>query len=288
MLNELTNEQNHLMASISAEYEKNTLSGNDSYDINKIQKGINFIYSLSDMKEPGIVISSSPMHMVQEAKLTKGETIDYLGCGYDSGWTAFYDFFQRIGIEYDKEWGFDIWKDFILNSGVFATVLYENVAFVCIRPCLVKINENDDLHCIDGPAIGWVDGYCEYSLNGVWVPEYLVMTPEGELDIKFFKEEKNADVKAEFIRKYGIQRMLSLGEKICDANNNENKWYVESEYEIWNMGSVFNKKSAPFLKMKNLTTGIYHFEGLPDNCNTIEDALKYRAKNRTINLQGVA
>lgn len=287
-IDELNDEQNNLMATIAVEYEKNALSGEDSYNTKNIKEGINFLYKLADLQEPEIVICSSPMHMAQEAELKEGETIDYLGCGYDSGWTAFYDFFQRIGVEYDKEWQFDTWKEFVLNSGVFATVLCENVAFVCIRPCIVKTNSNDDLHCTNGPAIAWRDGYCEYSLNGVWVPEYLVMTPEGELNIDFFKKETNADVKAEFIRKYGIQRMLSLGEKICDAKNNDNKWYVESEYEVWNMGKIFNKKSAPFLKMKNITTGIYHFEGLPDNCNTIEDALKYRSKNRTINLQGVA
>ena len=30
-------------------------------------------------------------------------------------------------------------------------------------------------------------------------------------EIQFFKKEKNADVKAEFIRKYGVDRMVSLG-----------------------------------------------------------------------------
>ena len=40
--------------------------------------------------------------------------------------------------------------------------------------------------------------------------------------------------------------------------------------------------------MKNLTTGTYHVEGVDPSCNTVEEALKYRAKNREVKLQGVA
>ena len=39
--------------------------------------------------------------------------------------------------------------------------------------------------------------------------------------------------------------------------------------------------------MKNLTTGIYHFEGIHPDVKTIEDALKYRAKNRKIDIVGI-
>jgi hypothetical protein len=199
-------------------------------------------------------------------------------------WCGWYEYAKSIGVEFNND-KYDLFVNF--NSEVNFIIPYKNICFISEKP--LSINwVNNRLHKDGGLAVEYSDGYGMYFLNGVKVPEYLAMTPEGELDIEFFKKENNADVKAEFIRKFGIQRMLSLGEKICDAKDNDNKWYVDSEYEIWNMGKVFNKASAPFLKMKNLTTGIYHFEGIPDNCNTIEDALKFRAKNRNINLQGVA
>lgn len=269
MLNELTDEQNHLMATIAAEYEQKALSGDDSYNPRKIKEGINFIYSLADLKEPEIVICSSPMHMTQEAQLQKGETIDYLGCGYDSGWTAFYDFFQRIGIEYDKEWKFDIWKEFILNSGVFATVLCENVAFVCIRPCTVKTNSNDDLHCENGPAIAWGDGYCEYALNGVWMTEELVMTPSNKLDSKIILREQNAEVRREIVRKIGAEKICKdLG---ADCINKSSDGIYE--LLVLNMG---DGRRRPYLKMINPSIGTYHIEGVHPDCKTVEDALNWR------------
>lgn len=268
-IEELNDQQNHLMATIAAEYETNALSGDDSYNIKKIKEGINFIYSLADLKDPEIVICSSPMHMAQEAELKSGETIDYLGCGYDSGWTAFYDFFQRIGVEYDKEWQFDLWKEFVLNSGVFATVLCENVAFVCIRPCIVKTNANDDLHCEDGPAIAWCDGYCEYSLNGVWVTEEIVMTPANKLDSKMVLKENNAEVRREIVRKIGTEKICKdLGAEVVDKS--KNKVY---ELLILNMG---DGRRRPYLKMKNPSIGTWHIEGVHPDCKTVNDALKFR------------
>lgn len=266
-IDELTDEQNHLMATVAAEYEQKALSGDDSYDVKKIQEGINFIYGLADLKEPEIVICSSPMHMAQEAGLQKGETIDYLGCGYDSGWTAFYDFFQRIGLEYDKELRFDVWKEFILNSGVFATVLCENVAFVCIRPCIVGRNDNGDLHSETGPAIAWRDGYAEYSINGVWVTEELIMTPADKLDPKSVLTEQNAEVRREIVRKIGLERISeALNAKVIDTQDG---------YELLTL-DLGDNRHRPYLKMKNPSIGTYHIEGVHPDCKTVKDALKFR------------
>lgn len=288
MINELTDEQDHLMTTISAEYEQKFLSGDDSYDVEKIVNGINYIYALSDLKEPEIVICSSPMHMAEEAKLEKGETIDSLGCGYDAGWTAFYDFFERIGITYEDT-DFKTWKEFILNSGVFATVLCENVAFVCIRPCVVKTNLNDDLHCENGPAIAWRDGYEEYSLNGVWVPKELVITPAEKLNPDFLTKEKNADVKAEFIRKFGIERLIGHGKVVDSYKAATDPLYFDSEYELIDMAFLFTSfKYAPFLKMKNQTTGVFHLEGVHPDCKSIKEALDFRCGRDTGKYETIA
>lgn len=266
-IDELTDGQIHLMTTVAAEYEQKALSGDDSYNVKIIKKGINFIYGLADLREPEIVICSSPMFMACEAELKPGETIDYLGCGYDSGWTAFYDYFKRIGIEYDKDSNFDTWKDFILNSGVFATVLCENVAFVCVRPCIVKTNKNDDLHCTDGPAIAWKDGYEEYALNGVWMTKEIVMTSPEEIDPKIILKEKNAEVRREIVRKIGAERVCEkLGAKCIDT-------YRDYELLLLDLG---DGRERPYLKMKNPSVGTYHIEGIAPEIKTVKEALNWR------------
>ena len=266
-IEELTDAQNHMMATLSAEYEQLALSGDDSYDIDEIRKGIDFIYSLKDLKSPEIVICESPRDMALEADLKPGETIDYLGCGYDSGWTAFYDFMEQIGVEFDKEFGFTQWKDFIKKSGVFATVLCENVAFVCIRPCIVKTNATDDIHAVDGPAIAWCDGYEEYSLNGVWVDESLVMTPAEKIDPVILLKEKNAEIRREIVRKIGIERVvLKLGAQVIDK---------QGDYELLLLDLKDGRKRE-FLKMKNPSIATWHIEGVKPGITTVKEALAWR------------
>ena len=273
MIENLTKKQEELMEIISKEYENNALSGNDSYDTEKIVNGINFIYKLSDLKEPEIVICNSPKEMAIEAELKPGETIDYLGNGYDSGWTSFYDFFQRIGIEYDNKDEFNCWLDFIKNSGVFATLLYENVAFVCIRPCRVVRNANDDLHCVDGMAIAWRDGYGEYYLNGVSVEESIVMTPSNKLDSKLVLTEKNVEVRREIVRKIGVERICKeLGAVVLDK---------QGTYELLNL-NLGEKMMRPYLKMTNPSIGTFHIEGVHPNCKTVKEALEWRNQTSEI------
>ena len=205
----------------------------------------------------------------------------------DNHWIAYYQYPRKyLNLDYKELGGIlDIWDD--IGKSCSWWYPFENIVFVSDRPCEIHKNAKGQLHKDSTPALLFMDGYCLWMLNGVSVPKYLVETPEDKLDIDFFKKEKNADVKAEFIRKYGIERMVSLGEKICDVKEHLNEYFRASEYELYNMGGVFNRDYAPFLKMKNLTTGTWHFEGVSPECKTVEDALKFRAKNRIIKLEGV-
>lgn len=267
MLNELNDKQEKLMEEISLEYEENALDGDDSYDIDEIVFGINFIYQLSDLQPPEIVICNSPMEMAIEANLKSGETIDYLGNGYDSGWTAWCDYFQRIGIIEKGEYDFDKWRDFILKSGVFATCLYENVAFVCIKPCKVNRNSNGDLHSETQMAIYWRDGYGEYYLNGVSVEENIVLTPSNELDSKLILTEKNAEVRREIVRKIGVEKLCKdLGANVVDMKDN---------YELLDL-NLGDNRIRPYLKMINPSIGTYHIEGVHPDCRTVDQALEFR------------
>ena len=103
------------------------------------------------------------------------------------------------------------------------------------------------------------------------------MTPSGCLDLEFFKKEKNADVKTEFIRKYGIDRMIGMGKEIDTYKNYSNLKWDESEYMLIDMAAIFiNINYAPHLYMKNQTTGVYHLEGVSPECKNLIDAFKFR------------
>ncbi len=200
----------------------------------------------------------------------------YLGLWWLT-WCGWYDYGKFLGVKFDN-YKYDLFLNF--TSEVHFIIPYKGICFISEKP--TEINwENQMLHKDGGMAVKYKDGYGMYCLNGIKVPEYLAITPESELDIDFFKKETNADIKAEFIRKFGIERMLDLGKKIDSYKNYEEGLWIDSEYELWDMANIFESIDyAPHLRMKNLSTGTWHLEGVSPECRSLEQALRFRMKGK--------
>lgn len=80
------------------------------------------------------------------------------------GWTAFSDFFKEIGILKDRL--FDQWLEYC-DAGIFYALQRESVCAICPMPKYVKRNSEQAMHCEDGYAIEWADGYGIYVLDGI-------------------------------------------------------------------------------------------------------------------------
>lgn len=198
---------------------------------------------------------------------------------------SFYDYFEKVlNIDYGKAKGnWKWWK----SSTKFGLIYPLNsVCVISQKPTEINL-VNNRLHADGKPALQYADGFKIWSLNGVRVPQYLAETPASNLDIEFFKKEQNADIKAEFIRKYGIERMVSMGKLIDTWENHEGtnnfEWYKKSEYKIIDMAPIFTTYNyLPYLYMRNQTVpGIYHLECVYNpNSNeqprTILEGLKVR------------
>jgi len=204
---------------------------------------------------------------------------------HDANWLGFYDYFKEVlGLDNQTKDLSGLWK-VAKNAGWWMP--YENICWISERHNILRRNERGALHCENGIALAYPDGWGIWALNGVTVPEELVMTPKEKLSIEFFKKETNADIRAEFIRKYGIERMVSLGKIIDTVSDDSGEWHKRSEYSLVDMASVYGVPFAPHLKMKNLTTGIYHLEGVAPNCKTVNDALKFRCGNKNVTIKSI-
>lgn len=212
----------------------------------------------------------------------KNKELEYIGLGLfsesDLGWAVFYKFLNKIvknKISKDQEDLLNVFYNLATHGG--QTYCFKKIVFSCQKPISVHFNGNRRLHNESGPAALYKDGLALYSIDGIRVPQYLAETPASELDIEFFKNEKNADVKAIFIKKFGIEKMLELGKSVDTYKNYSDPWYIKSEYELIDMSAIFESFDyAPFLKMKNQTTGVWHLEGVAPECRTINDALSFR------------
>ena len=167
----------------------------------------------------------------------------------------------------------------------------DNVCVVCEKPTVIKLNENNILHCDGGPALEY-DGYGDlkiYALEGVNVPEWLATTRANDINIEQYNDIQNADIKAAFIRKVGVERLLGKGVKIDTYENYDEEWWNKSQYELWDMNSIFtSKKYAPYLKMVNQTTGVFHVEGVSPNCKTLVDAIRERFGGMDFTIESIS
>lgn len=204
---------------------------------------------------------------------------------------SFYDYmFNELGIEIDAELKrlYDMWEE---TSKLGLIYPLDNVVIVSEKPTVIKLNENRVLHCDGGPALEYAGHgpFQIFALNGVMVDEYLAVTPGEQLELEYYNKIDNADQKTEFVRKFGVERMLSFGTKLDDYTNYNEEWWNRSEYELWDMKALFpGVRYAPHLKMTNQTSGVFHVEAVSPSCLTLADAIKERLGGRELEIVNIA
>lgn len=138
-------------------------------------------------------------------------------------------------------------------------------------PCTLKVNDRNQPHCSDGPSHEWRDGWKLYHLNGIRVDEWHVMTPPEQLDPLEVLSEANVDIRRELIRRMGIELLLSnLPHRVLSKSG---------DYELLSVDFPGLLTDARYLKMLNPSIGVWHMEGVERTCNTVQDALNWRAQS---------
>jgi hypothetical protein len=55
---------------------------------------------------------------------------------------------------------------------------YEHTCWISERPAYIRTDARGRLHCADGPALRYPDGWRAYAWKGVWVPAWMIEHPE--------------------------------------------------------------------------------------------------------------
>lgn len=279
MLEDLNAEQESLIDPIANEWISDAHAGNTLVNQKTAAETLTKIYALAELKAPEIVFVSGPMDARDFCKEELKQDIkdfDYFGIGFDSGWVSFYDYFQRIGILERDDEEFNAVKEF-MRSGVWATILFENLAICIARPNTVKVDEQGNLHSDKGPAIAFDDGYEEYAWHGAWVTEQIIMKPET-LTSKQITEEKNSEVSRAIAERLGWDEYLKRTDTIL-----VHKWFDEetkSHYELYDFKERKGTLQPRLLKMEspelNDGTRPYYIEPVPPQAKTCQSARRWQ------------
>lgn len=154
-----------------------------------------------------------------------------------------------------------------LASSLQQTVKIGPILIVSENPIYEERDANNLLHCSTGPSCEWANGYKLFHLNGVSCPEWLVVVPSAHLHPSMIQSVINAQHRAEFIRKVGLERCLSyLHYQILDK---------QGDYELIAVEVI--RGTEIWLKMLNPSVGIWHLEAVHPICRTVQHALNWRA-----------
>ena len=146
-------------------------------------------------------------------------------------------------------------------------ILRERVVIFQHRPERISLRDGV-LHNEKESAIRYRGGRVEvYCLNGVRVPDWLVLTRAEEIDPRRIVEIENVQIRAEFVRKVGIDRVCyKLGRSVDKVG----------EYELI-LVDFGDKRDRPYLKMRNASVPeLWHLEGVHPLCDSVRSALEWR------------
>ncbi|OGR90316.1 MAG: hypothetical protein A2V88_16945 [Elusimicrobia bacterium RBG_16_66_12] len=105
-------------------------------------------------------------------------------------------------------------------------------------------------------------------IRGMTVPPYLVELPPEKINPREIICIKNAEVRREFVRKVGIERIVAaLNATVVDKSG---------DYELLLL-DIGEGSPRPYLRMRNPSVpGVWHIEGVHPNVRTVAEALAWR------------
>ena len=113
----------------------------------------------------------------------------------DLYWVAYYRFCEELGVTYapDAHDGLRIMDEIGRSCGWWYP--RDGVCIACERPETIRMTGDfRQLHCADGPAVRFRDGWSLYYWHGVRVPEKLILHPDAYTRDDYLRET-NAEIR---------------------------------------------------------------------------------------------
>ena len=203
----------------------------DPADRIRAEAAIAAMYEIAGKKPPRIVWCDSPLSMaltravVQKLPASVRDSVwdsvrASVGASvygqHDASWLAFYRFFRdECGMTGETEKLRGLWE---LCQSCGWILPFENVCFASERHDVCKLDGRGVIHCEDGPAIHYRDGFSVHAWHGTRVPPNWI---EGRANLKASEvmAERNVEVRRAGIEILGWKAIIDqLGGKVIEAD----------------------------------------------------------------------
>ena len=137
------------------------------------------------------------------------------------------------------------------------------------------VNGRYQLHADGRAAVEYRDGFRLFYLHGVAMPGWVVETPARELDVTRGLALTNAQQRAEFVKKVGIERVMQAMPHTVLHTETIVIGEQAHAYELLSLS--VNDVHGCWLKMVNPSVpGLYHIEPVRGTPTTVREALHAR------------
>jgi hypothetical protein len=91
------------------------------------------------------------------------------------------------------------------NAGWFLP--HEKICWISERHNILRRDDRGRLHCENGPALSYPDGWSIYAIHGVRVPARIIEQPDS-LTVAEIEKESNIEIRRVMIERYGQEKFL--------------------------------------------------------------------------------
>jgi len=205
----------------------------------------------------------------------------------DFGWLSFYEFFNKeTNILEDFTYQLSNINFFVESS--FMSIQLNGLCIVSNYPSLIKRNQNNNLHNLDGFAVEFADGYGQCYIDGRFLnTEIFKKVINNQYTLEDFIKESNEETKSTILNlireKFGEEqlfRFLSQNLKEVDTYiNKKDKKYLEGTTNGMNIGvytlfkGKINENEIAYVRCYCPSTDRMFYLGVnPENTNA-KDAI---------------
>jgi hypothetical protein len=194
---------------------------------------------------------------------------------HDANWLAFYEYFRDCcGLDEQTQKLAGHWE---VSQSANWWLPHQKTCWVSERHNILNRNSDGRLHCENGPALGYPDGFYIWAINGIRIDEQIVMRPETQT-IKQIDGEQNNDIRSIRIQRFGWTRYIKeTNSKCIDHRTNDVSGTPEAIYRT-------PKGEQRFIV--GCSTGRIFALGVPGNIETCEQAQLYLQGGRKLNVIG--
>jgi hypothetical protein len=140
---------------------------------------------------------------------------------HDSAWLAFYDTLGELGVPNTRE-PMEGMMQVAKNAGWWWPLT--DFAIITDRPLYMHRDDQNRMHCEDGPAIEYADGWKMWVWHNTIVTQQIIEQPHT-LTPEQIIGESNAEIKRIMLERYGFEEFI--------RNSNAQKVHTDSFGTLW-------------------------------------------------------